>query len=138
MKPFALKHLLPTEDDECQNLIQWARYTRHNGFCVADYLVMIPNRVKLTGDARERAMIMASWKRTGFKTGASDYILAIPTPRYPGMWLEVKRTELSVTSEDQVEFQDRMRKVGYFCVISKGWEEAKRAIEGYLNMDIKP
>jgi hypothetical protein len=133
MTAFRLKHLVPTEDDECQNLIQWADYARHQGFRIADYLVMIPNRVKLVGDLRQRAITMASWKRCGFKKGASDYILAIPTPKYPGLWLEMKRTELSVTSEEQLDFQAKMRAVGYACAIAKGWEEAKEAINLYLH-----
>lgn len=132
MTPFPLKHLIPTEDDECQSLLQWAAMKRHNGHRISDYLVMIPNRVKLVGDLRQRAITMNIWKRCGFKAGASDYILAIPTPKYPGMWLEMKRTELSVTSPEQVEFQDRMTAVGYFCAITLGWEMAAKAIEDYL------
>lgn len=133
MKAFHLKAPLPTEDDECANLIQWASLVRHNGFRLSDHLVMIPNRVKLTGDARARAITMNSWKRAGFKVGASDYILALPTPRYPGLWLEMKRTELSITSDEQKEFQAKMRAVGYAAVICEGWESAKNEIELYLS-----
>ena len=132
MKPFALKHLIPTEDMECQNLVQWALHKRHEGKRIADYLVMIPNRVKLVGDLRQRAITMASWKRCGFRVGASDYLLAIPTKTHPGLWLEMKRTELSVTTEEQRTFQAIMAQVGYACAIAKGWEEARGVIEGYL------
>lgn len=132
MNTLKLKALLPTEDDECQNLVQWAGVKRHKGFLLLDYLVMIPNRVRLSGSPKERAMIMASWKRTGFKVGASDYILAIPTPRYPGLWLEMKRTELSVTTEEQIQFQSRMIAIGYCAKICLGWEAAKFEIERYL------
>lgn len=131
--PFKLKHLIPTEDWECQSLVQWAQHRKHNGCRLSDYLVMIPNRVKLVGDIRQRAITMATWKRCGFKVGASDYFLGIPTPKHPGLWLEMKRTELSVTSEEQIEFQSRMRAVGYATAICKGWEEARVAIIDYLS-----
>jgi len=129
---FKLKAPLPTEDDECANLIQWASLVRHKGLRLSDYLVMIPNRVKLIGDARARAITMNSWKRAGFKVGASDYILALPTFRYAGLWLEMKRIELSVTSEEQKEFQAKMIAVGYAAAICKGFDESKVAIENYL------
>ena len=130
--PLKLKALLPTEGDECACLMQWAAVRRILGHPLSDFLVMIPNKVKLTGDIRERAIIMASWKRTGFKAGASDYFLALPTRHHPGLWLEMKRTKLSVTSDEQISFQASMRAVGYACVIAKGWEEARAAIEEYL------
>jgi hypothetical protein len=133
MTPYKLKHLIPTEDWECQSLIRWAQYTRHNGHRIADFLVMIPNRVKLVGDLRQRAITMATWKRCGFKAGASDYFLAIPTDLSPGLWLEMKRTELSVTSDEQLEFQAKMRAIGYATAIAKGWEEAKEAVTAYLS-----
>lgn len=130
--PFKLKHLIPTEDWECQSLLQWARVYRHQGLLLADYLVMIPNRVKLVGDLRQRAITMASWKRCGFKAGASDYILAIPIAPHGALWLEMKRTELSVTSTEQLDFQAKMRAVGYATAIAKGWEEGSAAIKAYL------
>lgn len=132
MTPFRLKHLIPTEDDECQSLLQWAAMKRHNGFRLSDYLVMIPNRVKLVGDLRQRAITMAIWKRCGFKVGAADYFLALPTAKHPGLWVEVKRTEMSITSVEQKDFQAKMIAAGYAAVIVMGWEEAKEAIEGYL------
>lgn len=132
MTALKLKAPLPTEDDECRCLLQWAAVKRHNGLFLVDYLVMIPNRVKLVGDIRQRAITMASWKRNGFKAGASDYFLALPTLQHPGLWLEMKRTALSVTSEEQIAFQATMGAVGYACAICKGWEAAKDAIEEYL------
>lgn len=132
MNTLKLKAPLPTEDDECQCLLQWAEVARHKGFRIADFLVMIPNRVKLTGDIRQRAITMASWKRCGFKAGASDYILAIPTAKYPALWIEMKRTLLGVVSEEQAAFQAKMLAIGYAAVICRGWEAAKSQIEIYL------
>lgn len=134
MKALKLKAPVPTEDDECRCLLQWAQVMRHQGIYISDYLVMIPNRVKLVGDVRQRAITMASWKRSGFKAGASDYLLALPTTHYAGLWLEMKRTLLSVTSEEQTTFQERMRAVGYACAIVKGFEAAKSEIEHYLGV----
>lgn len=127
-----LKQRVPTESDEQQWLFQWANTQKHGGLRLSDLLIMIPNGAVLAGDARMRAMQMAKMKRIGFKVGVSDLFLAVPTPHYAGLWLEMKRTELSVTSTEQLDFQAKMRAVGYATAIAKGWIEAKEAIEAYL------
>jgi hypothetical protein len=132
VRPFKLRAPIPTEADECANLLQWASVTRHKGQRLSDLLVMIPNKVKLTGDARERAIAMNAWKREGFKAGASDYFLAVPTAQHGGLWLEMKRTQGAVTSAEQVTFQMRMREAGYSCALAKGFEQARAAIMEYL------
>lgn len=127
-----LKAQLPTENDECRYLLQWARLQTWSGWRISDLLVMIPNGAVLAGDARQRGMQMGKMKRAGFKPGVSDYFLAAPRGSYGGLWLEMKRRELSVTSAEQTAFQAVMRGVGYATAIVKGWEEAKDAINRYL------
>lgn len=133
MKALKLKAPLPTEDDECRFLLQWARLQTWSGWRISDLLVMIPNGAVLAGDARRRGMQMGKMKRTGFRVGVSDYFLAAPRGPYGGLWLEMKRRELSITSAEQKAFQEDMRGVGYAAAIVKGWEAAKDAIEHYLH-----
>lgn len=123
---------LPTEHDECVCLIQWATYKRHNGFRLSDFLIAVPNGAALAGDERQRAIQMARLKAQGLKPGVFDYLLAIPVEPYPGLWLELKRTKLSVISDEQKKFDRNMQLMGWATAICKGWDQAKTAIEGYL------
>lgn len=132
MTPFRLKHLIPTEDQEAQSLLLWARVKFHQGHRLSDLLIMIPNGATLAGNEAQRAMQMAKMKRMGFRKGCSDYFLPVASQGQHGMFLELKRRSLSVTSPEQIAFQQLLPKLGYHCVISMGWEEAKEAIENYL------
>jgi hypothetical protein len=127
-----LKATLPTEDQECQCLIEWARVKRYKGLPLSNYLIMVPNGAYLGGDLRQRQITMARMKRTGFKAGVFDYLLAIPRDGLGGLWIELKRRHLGVVSLEQSQFQMAMLHAGYEAVICKGWAEAKDAIEAYL------
>jgi len=128
-----LKVLIPTEDDEAQCLMQWALTQRWQHFHLSRLLIMIPNGAYLGGDSRQRAITMCKLKRTGFRNGVFDYLLPIPRPPYPGLFLELKRRRGWVVSEEQVAFKLDMDALGWATVICKGWEEAKAAITHYLH-----
>lgn len=127
-----LKALLPTESQEAESLWQWAQVARFRESRISDYLIMIPNGAYLGGNVQQRSITMAKLKRQGFKVGASDYLLAIPRGGKHGLFVELKRRSLSVTSPEQTAFQLLMIDMGYDARICKGWEWAKAAIEEYL------
>ena len=132
-QPFRLKHLIPSEDSEAQCLIQWARVQRYQQWRLSDLLLMIPNGAYLGGDVRQRAITMAKMKRTGFRSGVFDYLLPVPRPPYPGLWIELKRRQLGIVSDSQGLFKLDMEVLGWKTAIAKGWEEAKDAINLYLH-----
>lgn len=132
MNTLKLKALLPTESQEAESLWQWAQVKRHNGRPLADFLIMVPNGAYLGGDVRQRAITMAKLKRQGFKVGVSDYFLTLAFGEKHGLFVELKRRHLSVTSPEQTQFQLDMIAQGYQAVIARGWEEAKAQIESYL------
>jgi hypothetical protein len=132
MTAFKLKAPLPTEGDECAALLQWASITRYQQWRLSQLLIMIPNGTKLFGTPKERAMQMARMKRLGFRSGVFDYLLPIPRAPYPGLWLELKRRQLGVVSDEQGLFKLDMEVLGWKTAIAKGWEEAKDAINDYL------
>lgn len=127
-----LKPPLPTEGDECVCLLQWAAVTRYGKWRLSELLIMIPNGTKLFGTPRERAMQMAHMKRLGFRPGVFDYLLPVPRHGFPGLWLEMKRREMGVVSDEQALFKLDMDVLGWKTAICKGWESAREAIEGYL------
>ncbi len=133
---FKLKALIPTEGDECQNLLQWAAVTKHQGRRLSDLLIMIPNGAVLAGDAKHRAMQMNRMKKLGFRVGVSDYFLPVAAGAYHGLWLEMKRTTRGVLSDAQLDFHADMRTQGYATCVSVGWEQATQALKRYLGASV--
>ena len=129
---FKLKALIPTESDECANLLQWAAVTKHQGRRLSELLIMIPNGAVLAGDAKHRAMQMNRMKKLGFRPGVSDYFLPVPVGVHHGLWLEMKRTSRGILSDAQLEFHAAMRTQGYATAVSVGFEQAINAIKRYL------
>lgn len=128
-----LKALLPTEDDEAHSLLQWAAVKRVGKRRLAELMVMIPNgALGGVGDGRERAIRTAVLKRLGFRKGVADYLLMVGRGGYHGLFLELKRRELSFTYPEQYEFQALAVEMGYCAKICLGWEAAKLEIERYL------
>lgn len=131
---FGLKSPMPTEADEAECLLRWAYLQRWSGQRLSDLLIMIPNGALLGGDARQRAMTMARFKRMGFRTGVSDYLVPIQRPPYPGLFLELKRRKGGVISDDQEEFMAQMSGLGWKTAICFGWEESRDVIVDYLKI----
>lgn len=125
---------VPKEGSECETLFQWAHYRTFRGVRLSQLLVMIPNGQWLGGDAKQRARIMNRLKLRGFRSGASDYFLAIRTPYHGGLWIEMKRTKRSTTSQEQEDFGMLMMEQGYLFEICKGAVEAMSIIERYLKL----
>ena len=123
-----LKQVVPIESDEARWLIQWAATQRWGDRRLSDLLIMIPNGAVLAGDAKQRAMQMAKMKRTGFRPGVFDYLLPIPRDGAPGLWVELKRRNGGIVSDEQGLFKLDMEVLGWATAICKGWDEAKDAI----------
>jgi len=122
-----MKHL---EDQHQAALFNWAKVRRlEQGGTLADYLYAIPNGGRR--DAREAARM----KGQGVKAGVSDVHLPIPAGNKHGLWIEMKApkpAKVSVSTA-QKEWIERMKALGHEAVVCRGWEEAKAAIESYLN-----
>ncbi len=118
----------PTEQQECFALMQWANLYRIDSGKIADYLIHIPN------EGRRSAFTGHNLKRMGMMPGVSDYMLCVPSKSFNGMFLEMKRISEKGKKkrENQDAFMDRMRKTGYYCTYSYGFENARDLILKYL------
>lgn len=114
--------LIPTEYQEQKSLLEWCSYHPH----IYPYLVHITNEVKCNPLTGKRL------NDIGRKKGVSDLFLAIPTKQYHGLWIEMKRRVKAKVTVEQHEWLDRMNSIGYQAIVAYGWEEAKEAIESYL------
>lgn len=73
--------------------------------------------------------------RMGRLAGASDLFIAYPTSKYYGLFLELK-TKTGRASPKQLEFIERMNKIGFYAVVAHGADEAIDIIKRYLINEI--
>lgn len=134
---------VPSEQAECEALLAWARVTRFDvpygvgRARVSDYLIMIPNG---TFFGRDRVSAINQHKRlmrAGLMPGASDYFLAVPSCRFDGLFIEMKRKSGSRIDEEQLAFCSRMAEIGYDAIVCEGAEMAIVAIQRHLERNEK-
>ncbi len=77
------------------------------------------------------------FKRCGVKAGVPDLCIPLPVEPYHGLYIELKRLSGSKTSEEQVEWLNFLQSKGYYAVVCKGFDEAKRVVEYYLSLSPK-
>lgn len=114
--------VMPTEDQEALKLMEWVSLQKG----VKEYFIHIPNEGKRS---YFRAKLM---KRMGLKAGVSDYFMAIPAGRYHGLWIELKRTKKSVTTQKQKDWIHLMKSTDYAAYIAYGADHAIDIIKAYL------
>ena len=110
-----------TESQEQKQLIQWCRTDKR-----LQFLFHIPNE-SVGGQGwliRNRQM--------GVKAGVPDLFYPVPLHGYHGMFIEMK-TKTGRLSEVQKRWLAALETMGYKCIVAHGWEEAKAALEEYLN-----
>lgn len=113
-------------DDHSENwhqkqLIQWVKR-----FPWGQFLFHIPNET--TGG---RGWIVRN-SQMGCRNGVPDLMLPIPMHGYHGMFVEMKRPggRLDVS---QRKWLAALNELGYYAVCCKGWEEARDALQRYMD-----
>lgn len=121
----------------------WASYCRTRGLVDERLLMASAGGAVLGGDARLRAIRSANLRRQGYRNGTPDLFLAVPKGNpmargeilFSGLFIELKRAAQSKPTQAQLEMADLLRRRGYCVVIACGFEEAQRAIIGYVEKD---
>lgn len=116
-----IKH---TEHGEQAALIQWAKASECNWPELA-LLFAVPN-----GGHRSKTTALRL-RMEGVKAGVSDLFLPVPRDGYHGFWIEMKVGSNHRTLA-QCDWQDHMEAQGYAVVTCWGFDQAKDAIELYL------
>jgi len=131
-KPATKKPRKKRDDKEGREqtyIIEWAcdAYFKLDGelLCVFEYLFHIPN-----GGKRNVAEAV-KLKAQGVKAGVHDLFLPVPMHGLPGKWVELK-VDNNKASEAQIEWGDKMQKMGYAVSFCWGWKAAVEAITAYL------
>lgn len=92
-----------------------------------------PNGAHLAGSIKQRSASMNKLKSEGFLPGVSDIIIFEPRGMYSAMFLEMKRAEGGVLSENQEWFLAQVEQRGGYGVVANGYDEAKLLIDEYLS-----
>jgi len=74
------------------------------------------------------------FKRSGVKAGVPDLCLPFPSGAYHGLYIELKRVVGGKVSPEQREWIEYLNGAGYYAVVCKGFEAAKKAVEFYLGL----
>lgn len=72
------------------------------------------------------------FKRMGVSAGYPDVFVPLPTPKYHGFFVEMKRIKGGKVSEAQLEWLQYLRDKGYFAEVAHGALEAKEMFNNYL------
>lgn len=115
-------------------LISWAKSARIGNIKIGDYLLSIPNGLRVSKRQAGRA------KASGLKAGVSDLFLALPAQGFGGLWVEMKKpvtpgSRAGTLQDSQIEWLNRMEDAGYAVAVCYGWESAVSVIKAYLTPD---
>lgn len=111
---------MPTEHEEQQALFDWAEWQVNIEPDLA-LMYAIPNGQYRPGQRPE----------AGLKSGVPDICLPIPKGKYHGLYLELKVNGNKPTG-NQLDWLDRLNRVGYFTAVADGFDEAVNLITAYM------
>ena len=109
-----------TEDEEQKQLIQWCRTDPK-----WQYLFHIPNE-----SVGGKGWLIRN-RQLGVKSGVPDLFYPVPIGSYHGLFIEMKRPGGRLDGI-QRRWMTALNDLGYLAICCKGWEEAKDALQGYM------
>jgi len=122
----------PSEHDEQKAVIEWWGVQCKLWELPRKALFAIPNGQILMRSAKNPQAVMMYLRSEGFRDGVCDLMLAVPTAKYHGLFIEMKRLKGGVLSEDQAEMMEMFNELGYRAVRCNGYLEAVAEIIKYL------
>jgi len=72
-------------------------------------------------------------KKMGVSKGFPDVEVPLPSGRYHGFYVEMKRQKGGKVSIEQAEWLAYLREKGYWAEVARGFEEAKEMFLHYLS-----
>lgn len=115
------KNLTPLEDVEQIKLSAW----------------LTKQGIKHTASANggKRNLLTAiKLKRMGLSAGFPDIFIPLPSDKYHGLFLEMKRIEGGKVSDSQQEWLNFLNNNGYYAQVAYGFDEAKEIVIYYLSL----
>ena len=103
----------------------------------AALMYAIPNGGARGDNERSNKIRGGKLKQTGVKRGVPDTHLPVAMRGYLSLYIELKRPKsdrgrAGKANEEQNEWHDNLRAQGHCVLICIGWEQAYKAVRGYL------
>ncbi len=115
-----VKEAPPTEAHEQTVFVTWLK---KQGFWVS---------ASANGGSRHLLEAM-KMKRMGVSSGFPDIFVPLPTPKFHGFFIEMKRLKGGKVSEPQLEWLKHLRDIGYYAEVAYGATDAKEKFVFYLS-----
>lgn len=115
-----------SEHAEQRDLITWAQM-HYAGYPILRCLYAIPN-----GGARHKA-VAGKLRAEGVRPGVPDLHLPVPNANKCGLWIEMKAGRNKPTPH-QLDWHERLRKIGHQVNVCYSWHEAAGVICDYLGL----
>lgn len=122
-----LPQLCPKESEEQESLFRWAEWERgkHPELALLHHIA----------NGGTRNPIEASHlKAQGVKAGVPDLCLPVARGQFHGLYIELKRRQGGMVSDDQKKWIKTLREQGYVAEVCRGWEQAAEMITKYLEL----
>tara|TARA_R110000824_G_scaffold147513_1_gene316968 strand:- start:986 stop:1375 length:390 start_codon:yes stop_codon:yes gene_type:complete len=85
------------------------------------------------GGMRTSLSIAKKMKASGYVKGFPDLGIFHPTPKYHGMFIELKADKKGYATKEQKEWIKNLNDLGYYACVSKGFDNTIEEIFKYLN-----
>lgn len=116
------------EHAEQVNLIQWWAFQCKRYGIPEQLLFAIPN-------GGQRNIITAKrMKDEGVRSGIPDLFLAVPRGNFHGLFIEMKKSQGGVVSDNQKACMEILSNCNYCVSVCHGFIDAQEAIKGYLSL----
>lgn len=122
--------LIPTESEEQRAVMDWAELASGK-WLELRLLYHVPN------EGRRSMATGGRMRAEGLKSGVPDLCLPVARAGYHGLYIEMKRTQGSKTSQEQKEWLEALAAEGYKTALCRGAEEAIEEMESYLMLPKK-
>lgn len=124
------------KDEHCEQvaLVQWASWMKLRArrcelppiWEDLEWLFAVPN-----GGDRDR-IVAGRMKAEGVVSGVADLCLPVACGGFFGLWIEMKRFDGGVQSENQLRFERHMKRNGYAYALCHGVEQGIKVIRSYI------
>lgn len=119
------KKPVASEAQEQAAVIDWWRFA-HKKYGVPEVALL-----HIANEGTGSVVRGRSQKKQGVRAGVADLFLSVPRGGRAGLWIEMKRKNGQVRSE-QREFLNQMQELGYDCAVCRGAEAAREKIHAYM------
>lgn len=116
----------PTESEEQIALFQWAEMMMKK-YPELGMLYHIPN------GGKRNIRTAARLRKEGVKPGVPDLCLPVPSGKYHGLYIEMKRQKGGKVSAIQDIWLSALMEYGYKTVVCCGWQAAAKVLTAYLD-----